>query len=573
MKFLRSYPVKVFASGFIALVLFSIVLFWARWILQAILLADMGRQTVRIPVSRLVPDQIENDPNVVQHSLITAKTQPVEWLAMNLGITAGIRAAEDKFERQWFRSGEAEGSRRLSVYFDKTKGLLVYNIFFRQRIAGRLEWARQTLAYFGPNGGFTAPERNLGRFSDPVIGELQVIDESRVKFEWIVYDQKQRRFFRIIVGPEKEGIVVHKGPQLDKDDFHRPTQIGKLNKGKEGLSLSFSPPMVEYSLHTHTEAEQPGFFQRGRRKDTALKELIPALHSNYSSCDAGPYVLVLDEAGGIDLLDKQTLSFAGVAGRLPAAPTFFSETDEVVPKDLLAYNVLPLVITGEYRGLFAASVSRDATGLAVVIFDEKGRRIAGDFNHARNHDRALAAVIYEETTGGIAIAIGKYLLENLQPFVFGITSYFSGSSVEAGAGYRTLFILPNSFAGMFSREAGGTHYIARFFFALFLLSPSVILGIFLALRIAKSTAIVGLSSTAKLWWIVGAVCFGLVAYITYRLAGPREDLVTCLNCGKLRRCDMDKCHHCKSPWHVPHLEPPAWRVMAVRDQSSLQEAE
>jgi hypothetical protein len=24
---------------------------------------------------------------------------------------------------------------------------------------------------------------------------------------------------------------------------------------------------------------------------------------------------------------------------------------------------------------------------------------------------------------------------------------------------------------------------------------------------------------------------------------------------------MDKCHRCGSPWHVPELTPPAWRVV------------
>jgi uncharacterized OB-fold protein len=61
--------------------------------------------------------------------------------------------------------------------------------------------------------------------------------------------------------------------------------------------------------------------------------------------------------------------------------------------------------------------------------------------------------------------------------------------------------------------------------------------------------------------MIGIIAFGLSGYITYRLTRPRETLVTCANCGKLRRPDMNKCHRCGSKWHVPELTPPTWRVL------------
>jgi uncharacterized OB-fold protein len=38
-------------------------------------------------------------------------------------------------------------------------------------------------------------------------------------------------------------------------------------------------------------------------------------------------------------------------------------------------------------------------------------------------------------------------------------------------------------------------------------------------------------------------------------------LVTCANCGRMRRPDMEKCHRCGSKWYVPELIPPTWRVL------------
>jgi uncharacterized paraquat-inducible protein A len=97
--------------------------------------------------------------------------------------------------------------------------------------------------------------------------------------------------------------------------------------------------------------------------------------------------------------------------------------------------------------------------------------------------------------------------------------------------------------------------------ALWWISPSIILAIWLAYRVSKNAVVVGLSENARHYWIIGTLAFGLAAYITYRLTRPRITLVTCLNCGKMRRPDMAKCHRCKSDWHVPELAPPAWRVL------------
>jgi len=92
----------------------------------------------------------------------------------------------------------------------------------------------------------------------------------------------------------------------------------------------------------------------------------------------------------------------------------------------------------------------------------------------------------------------------------------------------------------------------RFISGLWLISPSIILAIWLAYRVNKNAAAIGLSENARLYWILGTLAFGLTAYIT---------LVTCPNCGKMRRPDMPKCHRCKSDWHVPELTPPTWRVL------------
>jgi len=92
------------------------------------------------------------------------------------------------------------------------------------------------------------------------------------------------------------------------------------------------------------------------------------------------------------------------------------------------------------------------------------------------------------------------------------------------------------------------------------------LAIWLATRVSKDAVVVGLSENARAYWIIGTLAFGLTAYITYRLTRPKITLVTCPNCGKMRRPDMAKCHRCKSDWLVPELRPPVWRVLKGTEQ-------
>ena len=158
------------------------------------------------------------------------------------------------------------------------------------------------------------------------------------------------------------------------------------------------------------------------------------------------------------------------------------------------------------------------------------------------------------------LTIGKFLAENLHPPIFSVASYFTASAFEAASGHRALFFLPNSFIAIKAGDRG-ENFAERFMSALWFILPSIILAIWLACRVSKDAVVVGLSENARAYWIIGTLAFGLTAYITYRLTRPKITLVTCPNCGKMRRPDMAKCHRCKSDWHVPELIPPVWRVV------------
>jgi hypothetical protein len=367
--------------------------------------------------------------------------------------------------------------------------------------------------------------------------------------------------------------------------------------------LFWNPPEIKVP-------DKNAYTERSRTKS---KTIIPSYpHS------AGPYLLVLDETGRIDMLDKETLTFAGTAGRLPVPQTLFGYESSISPRELLDYNVWPLSLTthffetteekheskevffGEspgsfgpptariekkYLGLFAASLSHDGTSLALTAYDENGvqNRIENTKLTRYRDGRRVTSIpsskaILFEVLWAPAMTICKYLTENLHPPILSLASYFTARSFEAASGHRALFLLPNSFIGLRAR-AGNKNINAaeRFMSALSLISPAIILAIVLAHIINKDAVVVGLSKNTRLYWVFGTLAFGPVAYITYRLTRPKITLVTCQNCGKPRRPDMDKCHRCKSDWHVPELTPPLWRVLdgteQVQNSSPIDEEE
>ena len=595
MKHLTNNPVKVFATGFIVLVLLSLPLFYIRITCEAILLEGMLREVKRVSInpSGLVPDEYENDPNVAIHSQVSAHMRFVSPLS--LGIFDYFQARIPGGRRSNVYFYESDGS---YMYFDKQSGLIVHSYHDVQVMPDKRTAIKRVQIYVGSEGVSETPDKTLGRFIDPIIDRTGIYyglgESSR---EFIVYDKKPRRFFKIAL---EEGTVT-KGPELAKDYRHyEPIQIGLLRK--PGFSMNWSPPQIKKS------EDDP----KGAGYSSDLKSIIANAHGR----EAGPYLLVLDKSGLIYLLDRENLKFvenAGGAGRtaivgwLPKPVTYFGARGEAArPQDLFGYEVWPLALTthffeenpeskkeyfGEpfightkpspskierkYLGMFVAGLSRDGTALKLSVFDEKGKQIksaeSSFTKQAGNRTVSYPSSkgVFFRPSGASTFTIVKYLTENLHPPVLSLGSYFTASAFEAGAGHRGLFLLPNSFIAMYGRSHHG-NIVERFFGALGWIFPSIIFSIWLAMRVSKNAVVVGLSENARLYWIIGTLAFGLAAYITYRLTRPKITLVTCQNCGKMRRPDMDRCHRCKSEWLVPELTPPAWRVLDGTEQKAEQ---
>ena len=543
MRSRSKYPIQVLAAGFLVLVFLSLSLFWARWVCKSILagIMPMDYRAVDITPSGLVPADFESDPNILRrsgaHAYIIHPEAP-----QTLGFMDDLAGSSPGGKHSDVYLQKYDNEAWNWIYFDRSTGRIVCRYEIKERMPDTTIMRKMVQIYVGSEGISETPDEDTGRFTSPVV---DVSDIGRGQLT--LYDKKLRQFFTVKFLKEVELI---RGPQLPEEDPRRPVDIGLLSKNPGVLDLYWSP------LTSQNPQEGVSY---GRSVHIPIRE---------GNSDYRPerYVLVLDESGRIDLLDKETLEFAGPAGRLPAPETFFPTDKNVTPDDLLAYRILPMALKEDhkYRGLFAAAVSREGTALALAVFDANGVPIKSDQTWTTvrrgNIITYSSSVVFFGAPWAPVMTIGKFLLENLHPPILSLASYFTAGSIEAASGHRAMFLLPNSFIAMKGRDARG-NIATRFLAALLLILPSIVLAIFLAVRVGKDAAFVGLPQKTRSFWTLGTLAFGLTGYITYRLTRPKITLVTCANCGKPRRTDMDKCHRCGSKWDVPELIPPAWRVV------------
>lgn len=538
MKTSNRYTINVFATGLFVLLLISVVLFWVRWLPEAIFQDSLESLAVWLSPSGLVPEEIENDPNTSLQSRvhIDAKLRP----PYTLGLLRDLKAQKLRRRRHFGASSVyylTVSSKQHNIwdliYFDRKLGLCVY---CEIAIEKKWKWDRRIILYAGPNGVSQKPEKAIGRFIKPLANRYGGSPSNLT-----LYDRVLRRFFHIRFDEK----TVDKGPLLAKE--YNPVEIGDLVKNSKAIShVRFSAPLRKA---TEEEAKDRSTVRSMIKDKSGNNIKLIAIDELMYTYDSEKYILILDKSGRIDKLNIETFVIS-TAGHLPPSPYF--PRSSKTPRDFFAYRVIPFSIVGEYKGLIAATLSREGIGLTLGVFDQNGRYIKSNKDYIQ----------IDKHSGGLSYLSAKYILENLQPAVFGLTSYFTASCFEATAGYNALLILPNSFVAFFGRYIAES-FIGGLCLALLIISPSIILGALLAWRLVKDAAAVGLSKRSRLYWLIATICFGLSAYITYRLTRPKIKMVTCANCGRLRRPDMTRCHRCGSKWQMPELIPPTWRVIDI----------
>lgn len=536
MKPSHKYIINVIATGFVTLAILSILLFWARRkVCQTFFYGKLTGE-VKLQPSGLVPEA-DSDPNVVTQSSIDTGIEH-DVIALGLGIVQDFSSLEHGKSGEFFMVSENKGEKRYElVLFNKNTGLFVYYEVFKER----KDWSRKAKLYAGPEGISKNADKSLGRFSEPSVNlRIGYIDS------FTFFDRSSSRFFQIRFNKR----TVVKSPQ-----FSEVVQIGRFEGfDKNRGSLSFVEWSAPLRKQTPLDEENKKKIRTSiRDKEGNEINLVSATEEYGTGTYSRKDILVLESDGQIRRLDSKTLEISGPVGYLPSA---VDSVGRARPKDLFAYAVQPFAVNDEYAGAIAASISREAMKIQVAVFDKDGKLIK----------RKGACIDPFDKAWGPTLTILTYLLENLQPAFLGMVSYFTASTFEAVDGHTGLFILPNSFVAILGRKANTN--ISPLFIALLIISPSIILGLLLGWKVYKEAIITGFSKRARLHWLIGTILFGISAYITYRLTRPKETLVSCQNCGKLRRPDMARCHRCGSKWFVPELIPPKWRVIDTSYEKS-----
>jgi len=545
MKTRRFSALAAVATGFVVLLLTLIAFFWARWGCESVrggLLPEQARK-LDLDVASLIMPRMNEEPNGIP-CVVHAVMAPEEVSSESLGALRYLNARlpDAPYSRVYAWSVGDDYSR---LYYDRSLGLIVCHFrtpvrqpdgtYLTAPVArGPRELVKEEgVAYAGPKGMGDKPDSKLGRFTDPLVRTAGQNIEHQ-----IVYDRGLRQFFALDWGEK----MVRQGPPLPTN-VAPPVDFGWAHKQGRCLNLYLETPepLLTYGLNPDR-------------------------------------VLVLDAAGSIRMLDVDTLEYIGSAGGLPATRTLFPSERRAKPDDLFAFQVLPVFVNmgKQYVGCAVAVLSRDATAARLEIFDVNGVSVAmadtfTDVSRAgtkgspgRLHSVPTATALYLDLPGAALTAV-KFVLESFHPPVLLLASYFTASRVEATAGHRSLFVLPNSFVAMKSRDV---RYgpVRRFWTALPFLMPGVLLGVALSAAVARDARRAGLRARTKRLWIAATLLLGLSAYITYWITRPKTARVTCQNCGRWRWVNRETCHHCGSPWLVPELVPPAWRVIGQPEE-------
>jgi len=379
----------------------------------------------------------------------------------------------------------------------------------------------KNVLYAGPEGISEVPAESLGRFGD-------VLWRPSYDGDVIGLDRWRRAFFRI----DFEGRRVDWGPPVQDDSF-QPIQIGRIARNDFALNVWWETPS-----EAHASATQ----KTGGANETPSGALAVRHHDSpvRLQWETEGVALVLDRSGTIWRLDRAALAVVGKAGEMPF----------IKPHDLLAYDVRVAVGEGaSYQGVVVADVARTGCGIGLFAYDDDGRLLEGEGD----------AMSPSSRPGGYALLIGKYIVENLYPPVLAAGSFAAGHHCDAIRSLHGVFLVPNSVFGWRGRTFVERSSLKARFFALLVLAPPVGLGAVLGWLVARDAKQRGLASRSRKAWFVTTMMLGLAGYVMWRLVRPGEVMVTCSECGRLRRTELAVCQHCGASWQAS--APLAWRVV------------
>jgi len=558
------------AVGFTILFFWSVISWWGDWIYNMV--ASQNRYlSVRLDEPDLLRVKTAA-PKSYKPGYFYCQFMHNDFLLSQTGAGRTIRPMPEP-ETEF--SYPTDVRCRLSFAYDKTIGQFV----IRDINHKKKEPIQKIVGYLGTKGYSANFNPQTGTFSNPFY--VHWIRQSPGLKGCILYDNALRRFYRIefnytVRKPDSktifytislDSIRVIEGPQLQTDKA--VVDVWKWKENQSIFSLLWMPPQQtirklrpEYSEGQYASTDPNTWPDEAYREKSIPLENAPKRSTSKNE------FLVLYEDGSIDYIDGNTLTVSKRAGQLPYMG-FYQQSMSNRPQDIGDYDILGIYDPNDkHLGTAAAAVSRDGLSAHIVFYNDQGIPITDTsylgYLYGKSKDgydsyRDISglSVLTSSPRGPLLITL-RYLWENLQPPVLRLLDLPASQWFSPATGYSHLFIRPNSLIGLMKFEPSA----ARFWFLiLFLMLPSLILSLWLAITTRIKAAKIGCSSLSKDGWVIAVLAFGIPAYITFRLTMPKERMITCANCGNLRRVDFDRCQQGKALWPDAASPKTAWQVI------------
>ena len=526
----------IWCTGMVVMILWVILLFWMRSIPKVITQGFFGDLLVHLRPAGFFPDELENnEPVNLRRSRLESWLDRLSFTT-ELGFWDRHKEifSPNPKSKTWRYEGSNRTAERVQLIFDRKRGVWK-QVHVTQDMDKNRSWTRADAWYAGPKGMSRQYASDLGRFQqDRSVCYFPAPERGVIIF----YDGKLRQLFRLDFETQtvtagtilpREKRIVQMGPTLRKNS--------KLINGPRLIR----PQKLISAAEVNDYDPQDVFVESGRRDENPRYAVWLGGDVRLGATLYPP--LVLTSAGEIYEMDPQTARLRGVLDHMPKLGA------RGTIDDLLAYTVLPVTVDRRFAGIVMAAASRDAKRVHLrAIPLGKETKVATSRSKLPVNPLVLSPFLIMRAG------------ETLHPLGLSVLSRWLAPKVEALAGYRALFILPNSSAIQEHLDPHNDPLAKEIGFFLGI-APQLILGILLGLRLRRETRYRGLKSSICEGWFLAAIIIGVPAYITYHLTRSRVALITCKNCGQARRCDGEHCHHCQSAWENPAIQAPTWRVL------------
>ncbi len=434
------------------------------------------------------------------------------------------------------------------IYYDDNIRCYVIRYFTHRD--GELEITKTT--FIGPKGlaDTTSEFSRIGQFQNP---DSRVIFSKSGQNIFLIHDRNLQQFFKLSLTDRS----FMPGPKLDRPciDFHT------IRHGY-GMHIEYNPAQT---IHSNDQSYYPAdvspvipeSIQPMSGEQTVRTRLLNRF-ADFIVTDNQFWTPAMDNQGDIFQLDLNTLTLTTIIGTINLAGISDCE------KELLSWQAQYFFEEDRFRGMVTAYLDRTGIASSLQVFDPEGRII--DDGKGRLANELLYS--YDASPESAILCGITLITESLIPPLLSWLNAFVEGSGDAIAARQSIFLMPDSMIKtIVSHE---TNEIGEYVWFIFLAyGPALLISFLMGLTVWFSARRKNLSKQASLGWLLACTWLGLPAFLTYWFTRNETPRVTCINCGRLRLVDLERCQYCEAVWEPAELQAPLWRIID-KDQPKLE---